>query len=93
MLQFRQDMIYRIELVKVASWLFHNEPKNKTRIKIYDKLYQYGDHPRTPIPPACDMFTDVKVLDDISRVRNQMKIEEVEREAFLKKLTKRRRKK
>lgn len=81
-------MIYRIEITKVCSWLFHNEPENQTRIKIYDALYSFGDHPRTPLPPLAVMFKDIKVLDDIARVRNQIKIEQAERETFLKKLTK-----
>lgn len=86
-------MIYRIELSKVCSWLFHNEPENKTRVKIYDALYSIADHPRTPLPPLTEMFKDIKVLDDIARVRGQLKIEQAERETFLKKLTKKGRKK
>jgi hypothetical protein len=86
-------MIYRIELTKVCSWLFHNEPENKTRIKIYDALYGIGDHPRTPMPPLAELFKDLKVLNDIARVRTQLKTEAREREAFLKKLTKKGRKK
>tara|TARA_R110002096_G_scaffold428402_2_gene640038 strand:- start:483 stop:731 length:249 start_codon:yes stop_codon:yes gene_type:complete len=74
----------RNDLTVVASWLFHNEPSNKTRIVIYDKLEKYGRHPSTPV--------DIEFNDNdaqvIQRVQESIKNEDERRKKMLKKLTK-----
>lgn len=76
----------RNDLTVVASWLFHNEPSNKTRIVIYDKLEKYGRHPKTPI----DIDFNDNDAQVVQRVQDSIKKEDNQRQIMLNKLTKKR---
>ena len=74
----------RSEMTKVASWLWHNEPNNRTRIVIYDKLEKYGRHPNTPV----DIHFDDNDAQVVQRVQESIKKEDERRDMMLKKLSK-----
>ena len=78
----------RNDLTVVASWLYHNEPRNKTRIAIYDKLEKFGRHPGTPV----DVDFGDKDWQVIQRVQESIKKEHQQREMMLKKMSKKWRK-
>ena len=74
----------RSEMTKVASWLWHNEPNNRTRIVIYDKLEKYGRHPSTPV----DIDFDDNDAQVVQRAQESIKKEDERRDMMLKKLSK-----